>query len=177
MVEQGLRYGLADSQEGDCPPPVYADGILRPFKISQRSVNSIYPALAAFVTAYGRRELVRVANANFDRLLYYDTDSVILLGSEPPRGADVGEGLGQWSQRDVFDRAKFVGPKQYYLDSGVGSTAVMAGLSGDLAPLVRYEDIRPYAVLRNRVCRMVPGGAAYVHEAYTLKDWSRMSTM
>ena len=77
----------------------------------------------------------------------------------------------------MFDRAKFVGPKQYYLDSGRGSTAVMAGLSGDLAPLVRYGDVRPYAVLENRVCRMVPGGAAYVRESYTLKDWSKMAAV
>jgi len=175
MVEQGLHYGAADSGEDDGPSRVRAAGVLKPFKISQRHVNSVYPALAAFVTAYGRRELVRVANANYDRLPYYDTDSVILLGDEPPRGADVGEGLGQWSRRDSFDRAKFVGPKQYYLDSGAGSMAVMAGLSGDLTPLVRYEDVRPYAILENRVCRMVPGGAAYVREDYTLKDWSRMA--
>lgn len=177
MVEQGLGYELVDSRGDDGPSLVHTDGILKPFKISQRYVNSTYPALAAFVTAYGRRNLVRVANANYDRLLYYDTDSVILLGDEPPRGADVGEMLGQWSQRDAFDRAKFVGPKQYYLDAGPGSTVVMAGLSGDLAPLVHYEDVRPYAVLENRVCRMVPGGAAYVRETYTLKDWSRAASV
>ena len=175
MSNQALRISNydVDDESGE----VVIDK-LEPVRIATRWVPSTYPALAAFVTAYGRARLARVCNANLERLLYYDTDSVILTGNEPPGGVDVGEGLGQWSRREVFEQAKFIGPKQYYLRVADGpDVAHFSGLSGEMLPHVRYEGIREGAELENRVCRMVPGGAAYLTETYTLKDWSHLRSV
>lgn len=175
VSSQALRIPkvVADDETGEVTV-----GKLEPVRVATRWVPSTYPALAAFVTAYGRARLARVCNANLDRLLYYDTDSVILTGDAPPAGAVVGDGLGQWSRRETFERAKFIGPKQYYLKAVDGpDVAHFSGLSGEMLPYVRYEEVREGAELENRVCRMVPGGAAYLTETYTLKDWSHLHSV
>ena len=175
VSNQALRIPEADVDDESGEVTL---GRLEPIRVATRWIPSTYPALAAFVTAYGRARLARVCSANLGRLLYYDTDSVILLGDEPPSDAAVGTALGQWSRREVFERAKFVGPKQYYLKVADGpDVAHFSGLSGEMLPHVRYEEIREGASLENRICRMVPGGAAYLAETYTLKDWSRLRSV
>lgn len=88
-----------------------------------------YLPLAIFVTSYARMELMEAIDANRDRILYADTDSIILAGTEAPKGIEIHDTeLGQWSLREEFTNHKIVKPKLYALELADGWQVKGAGL-------------------------------------------------
>lgn len=74
----------------------------------------LYLPVACFITAYSREDVIRNAQANYDRFIYADTDSLHLIGTEPPKGMDIDNfRLGAWKQESVFIRARFLRAKCY----------------------------------------------------------------
>lgn len=112
-------YGkFGQSVEGGGKEPYLVDNVLK-FKDAYEdepapTKESIYTALAAFVTAYARAYTIRAAQANYDRFLYSDTDSLALLGTEPPIGMIVDDlELGAWKEEERFENGKFLRQKTY----------------------------------------------------------------
>ena len=57
---------------------------------------------------------ITAAQDNYDRFLYADTDSLHLLGTDPPHGVDVDpHALGKWKHEYDFDEGLFLRAKQY----------------------------------------------------------------
>ena len=74
----------------------------------------LYLPVACFITAYSREDVIRNAQANYERFIYADTDSLHLIGTEPPKGMDIDNfRLGAWKQESVFIRARFLRAKCY----------------------------------------------------------------
>ena len=73
--------------------------------------------VAAFTTAYARLKLYDVLNLLQDRVLYYDTDSVIFLSRpgepEPPTGNYLGELTDELNEGDYISTFISGGPKNY----------------------------------------------------------------
>lgn len=72
-----------------------------------------YIPIPTFINAYARIEIIKHINANYDRFIYSDTDSVYLTGTDIPTDFNIGTELGQYSLDKVFDDAKFIKPKTY----------------------------------------------------------------
>lgn len=77
-----------------------------------------YLPVAMFITSYGRKYIVDIANKNFDNLIYIDTDSIHLINNAAPVGIEIGSGLGQFKIEHDEEEGIYFGPKVYsYLDS------------------------------------------------------------
>jgi len=78
--------------------------------------DPVYTPLAVFITSWARDEIIRTAQKVYHRIIYCDTDSMHLLGTEPPKEiADKIDDnkLGFWKHESTFKRAKFIRQKTY----------------------------------------------------------------
>ena len=135
--------------------------------------NPVYTAMGAFITAYARQDLIRSAQANYDRFLYCDTDSLHLLGEEEPDLWLHPTELGAWKVEhdgQPFDEAVFLRAKQYCERFGDRDDVHIAGLPHEIAAKVRLEDmLRPRTWDGKLVPKRVPGGTVLANTTFTLK--------
>lgn len=95
----------------------HEDGKLKFSKDDGEERDAYYVPVACFVTSYGRRNLVRAGNSNFDRLCYVDTDSIHLLGTDTAIGIEIHDKkLGAWKKESEWKRGKFLRQKTYVED-------------------------------------------------------------
>jgi hypothetical protein len=96
--------------------PVFVEGLLTWESTEEMKEENVYylPA-ACFITAYARRNLINQIQANNERFIYCDTDSLHLLGTETPKSLKglIGSKLGQWEYEGTSYKSKFIKPKQY----------------------------------------------------------------
>lgn len=135
--------------------------------------NPVYTAMGAFITAYARQDLIRSAQANYERFLYCDTDSLHLLGEEEPDLWLHPTELGAWKVEhdgQPFDEAVFLRAKQYCERFGDHDDVHIAGLPHEIAAKVRLEHmLRPRTWDGKLVPKRVPGGTVLANTTFTLK--------
>lgn len=135
--------------------------------------NPVYTAMGAFITAYARQDLIRSAQANYERFLYCDTDSLHLLGEEEPDLWLHPTELGAWKVEhdgQPFDEAVFLRAKQYCERFGDHDDVHIAGLPHEIAAKVHLEDmLRPRIWDGKLVPKRVPGGTVLANTTFTLK--------
>lgn len=135
--------------------------------------NPVYTAMGAFITAYARQDLIRSAQANYDRFLYCDTDSLHLLGDEEPDLWLHPTELGAWKVEhdgEPFDEAVFLRAKQYCERFGDHDDVHIAGLPHEIAVKVHLEDmLHPRTWDGKLVPKRVPGGTVLANTTFTLK--------
>lgn len=74
--------------------------------------ESIYTAVASFITANARRRLLNGIYANLENFIYCDTDSMQLLA--PAKGVDLGNKLGQWNiENGEYEDGDLTKPKTF----------------------------------------------------------------
>ena len=94
--------------------------------VKEERDESIYTPVACFVTAWARNKTIRSAQANYDRFIYADTDSIHLSGLEQPKENEYfsihQSKLGKWKCEMVFHKGKYLRQKTYmespYLKDG-----------------------------------------------------------
>ena len=124
--------------------PYYENGDIV-YRVDRRDILSMrkrkYLPVAIATTAWGRRQLVQMANTLGKEFIYCDTDSVHITKA----GAEMVEAmhkegkikidkteLGAWSLEGRFDRARFLRPKCYYEEKyGQHPEVTLAGLPAD----------------------------------------------
>lgn len=95
-------------------PVMNEDGTISYKRGEETTRDPIYTPMGCFITAYARDVTIRAAQANYDRFLYADTDSLHLLGDDIPSGIDIHPSrLGAWSEEARFDKAKYLRAKSY----------------------------------------------------------------
>lgn len=76
--------------------------------------KTVHVACAAAITAYSRRFTITHAQANYERFIYADTDSLHIMGQEPVRMCLVHpKKLSCWKLESKWDEAIFVRQKTY----------------------------------------------------------------
>lgn len=108
-------YGKFGSKPGGylMQPFIDESGILR-FTKYESDRKQVYLPMATFITAYARNKTIRSAQKLYDRIVYCDTDSMHLLGSELPEGIEIDKfKLGAWDHESTFRKAKFLRQKCY----------------------------------------------------------------
>lgn len=108
------------------------------------SANSLaWLPTAAYVNAYGRRILSRAMNTNADRVLYADTDGMILEGLDTPIGIETDDRkLGAWKNDHTYERLRILGNRKYCGMETNGDTVMRLSGVHRAAP-ISYDEFLP----------------------------------
>lgn len=133
--------------------------------------DPVYTAMGCFITAYAREKTIRSGQTVFDRFIYADTDSLHLIGQEPPEGLEIHPThLGAWKNEGCFDDSKFIRAKTY-METVDGKTKVTcAGMPDNVKASVTYENFHPGSVFEGKLMpRRYPGGIVLEETTFTIK--------
>lgn len=101
--------------------------------------DPIYTPMGVFITSWARYTTIGTAQKCFDRIIYCDTDSIHLTGTEMPEAIkDIidDDKLGYWQHESTFQRAKYIRQKTYAQELIV-------------KPYIKYDKIRKAMVETN----------------------------
>lgn len=157
--------------KGSKYPILGDDGIVKYIDDEPEITEPEYVAIAAFITAYSRHEIITLGQNNYDRLLYIDTDSLHLLGTEPPENIEIHDSkLGAWKKEMEFKRAKYIRAKTYIEDTGEELVIKCAGMPKNLHEKVTWENFDINLQLDGKLRhKNVKNGAVLVNTPFTLK--------
>lgn len=135
-------------------------------------IKPVYTAVASFITSYGRSNLLRTAQLNYDNFCYCDTDSIHLKGLDKPKGIKLHPTkLGYWDDEGTFKRARFIGAKCYiedFIESGL--KVVCAGMTKEQHKQVTFENFKEGLIVTGKLApRVVKGGVVLVETNYQVK--------
>lgn len=146
-------------------------GVIR-YKLDDPELRDpVYTAMGAFITAYAREKTIRSAQAVYDRFIYADTDSLHLIGQEPPEGLEIHPThLGAWKNEGVFTDSKYLRAKTY-METIDGVTKVTcAGMPDNVKEQVTYENFCPGSTFGGKLMpRRYPGGIVLENTTFTIK--------
>lgn len=92
--------------------------------------DPVYIPIGIFCTSWARHTTITTAQAVYDRILYCDTDSIHIAGTEIPKVIDHlidPKRLGFWKHESTFGRGKFLRAKTYIEDIDCSQNRVKAG--------------------------------------------------
>ena len=133
--------------------------------------DPVYTAMGAFITAYAREKTIRSGQTVFDRFIYADTDSLHLVGQEPPEGLEIHPThLGAWKNEGCFEDSKFIRAKTY-METVDGVTKVTcAGMPDNVKEKVTYENFHSGSTFTGKLMpRRYPGGIILEETTFTIK--------
>ena len=105
------KFGLNPLRENKTPY-LNEEGCVA-YKITKEEfIDPLFVPLAAYVTAYGRKQTIEAGNACYDRFLYADTDSIHIIYGDPPNIKISKTELGAWKNEGIF-YGKFLHAKTY----------------------------------------------------------------
>lgn len=96
-------------------PYLNEEGVVK-YKLNTNNKNKklTYVPQACFITAYARQFTILSAEANIERLVYIDTDSIHITGHEPPKNVPVHPtDFSCWKCESTWDFGLFVRQKTY----------------------------------------------------------------
>lgn len=135
-------YGkFASRPTGFSKIPYFENGEVK-YKLSEEEERTMmYVPIGAAITAYARAKTIRSAQANYDRFIYADTDSLHLKGTEMPDNIEIDNvKLGAWKHESTFTRAKFIRAKSYIEEIDGKLKVTCAGLPESCHKLVTWEN-------------------------------------
>ena len=98
---------------------------------------------AAYVNAYGRQILSRAMNVNADRVVYADTDGMILEGLDTPAGIETDDRkLGAWKNDHTYTKLRILGNRKYCGVETSGDTVMRLSGVHRAAP-IPYDEFLP----------------------------------
>lgn len=133
--------------------------------------DPVYTAMGCFITAYAREKTIRSGQTVFDRAIYFDTDSMHIIGHEPPEGIDIHPTrLGAWKNEGCFEDSKYIRAKTY-METVDGVTKVTcAGMPDNVKELVTYDNFHPGSTFPGKLMpRRYPGGIVLEPTTFTIK--------
>lgn len=99
----------------------------------QETRPPVYVPVAVFATAWARDTLIRAAMANRERFIYCDTDSLHLLGTEPPAACPLDDvKFGFWKVEGEFSHARHLRTKAYIWDLSGEVSVKCAGMPDNI---------------------------------------------
>lgn len=168
------KFGTNPNRTGRVPV-MCDDGVVRFERGSEQIDDSVYVAMASFITAYARDVTIRAAQAHYDSFAYADTDSLHLLGETLPEGLDIHPSrLGAWKHEYGFSEAVFSRAKCYteLIEGGRKDGEYethIAGMPENLAETVRFEHhITGHTFDGKLMPRAVPGGVVLIPTTFRL---------
>ena len=133
--------------------------------------DPVYTAMGCFITAYAREKTIRSAQANYDRFIYADTDSLKLIGYEEPEGLEVHPThLGAWKDEGDFSDSMWIRAKTYMLTVDGKEKVTCAGMPDNVKGQVTYDNFKPGSTFSGKLMpRRYPGGIILEDTTFTIK--------
>lgn len=153
--------------------PFLLDGVLR-FRLSEVKLDHPeYTALGCFITAWAKHDIIMDAQANYDRFIYCDTDSLHLLanedGSEPNLPIHPTK-LGYYKKEHSVVKSLFLRSKTYIEQYDNGDIEVKcAGASPEVKKGMNFDNFRVGSTFEGKlVPRQVRGGCVLSKTYFTI---------
>ena len=133
--------------------------------------DPVYVPMGAFITSYCRERTIRSGQANYDRFIYSDTDSLKLLGYEEPDNLEVHPTrLGAWKDEGDFSDSKWRRAKTYLLTVDGELKVTCAGMPDNVKEQVTYENFHSGSTFDGKLMpRRYPGGIVLEPTTFTIK--------
>lgn len=133
--------------------------------------DPVYTAMGCFITAYAREKTIRSAQANYDRFIYGDTDSLKLAGYEDPVGLEIHPThLGAWKDEGNFTDSAWIRAKTYMVTVEGKTKVTCAGMPDNVKEQVTYDNFRPGSTFPGKLMpRRYPGGIILEETTFTIK--------
>ena len=133
--------------------------------------DSIYTAVASFITAYARHFLVHSIQANYDDFIYTDTDSLHLCKETNNLEVD-SKKLGAWDLEKIYKRAKYLCQKRYIgLKNNDTLDVKCAGCTKHVKAQMNFENFEFGMLFKgNLKRRVVDGGCLLIDTTFELKN-------
>lgn len=145
-----------------------------------------YVATAAFTTSYARNLIIRTSQANYDRFVYCDTDSMHLLGKEIPSEMIENNmidktALGKFDLEHTFVKAKYLFQKTYIYEAitydkqgnEIGTETIVkgAGMTDEVKKHLNFDNFEPGAKVPGlKKSKTVKGGVVITDKIFTLRE-------
>lgn len=132
-----------------------------------------YTPMGAFITSYAREETIRTAQLCYDRIIYCDTDSVHLTGTDIPdilKDKVDPTKMGYWDFETTFEKGRYLRQKTYahIIDGKLSVTC--SGMSDTVKEKVTWDNFhvgfKSYGSLRGK---QVAGGVVLVDREFSIK--------
>lgn len=165
--------------------PVLIDGVVHWQTMEEEYTYSINVAVAAFITAYARRELVNGILDIDGVFCYCDTDSIHMASAyQDSTGKIVFEkaaafhgkvdekSFGAWKCEGRFVRAKYLRQKTYIEEHPNGSLTIAAcGCPDESRKYITFENFKIGASYKGKLMqRTVKGGCELVEKRFTIRE-------
>jgi hypothetical protein len=140
--------------------------------------DPVYTAVGVFITSYARYFTITTAQKCFDRIIYCDTDSIHLLGTEIPEAIkDIihPKRMGFWGFEGEFKRAKYLRQKTYVQeliegDDKIKLSVKCAGMPDPIKEKVTFENFKVgFKSFGKLLPKHVDGGVVLVDTEFTIK--------
>lgn len=142
--------------------------------------DPIYTPMGVFITSYAREITIRTAQKVYDRIIYCDTDSIHLVGTDIPEIIeDIVDPnkLGYWDFEDTFKRAKYLRQKTYiqdiYIDDSFTDTRLSvkcSGMNDTIKEKVDFDNFNiGFSSLGSLRPKQVDGGVVLLDTEFTIK--------
>lgn len=133
--------------------------------------DPVYTAMGCFITAYAREKTIRSAQANYERFIYADTDSLKLIGYEEPEGLEIhSTHLGAWKDEGNFTDSKWIRAKTYMVTVDGKTKVTCAGMPDNVKEQVTYDNFCSGSTFPGKLMpRRYPGGIILEDTTFTIK--------
>lgn len=171
-------------------PYLKEDGSLG-FKLGDEEFKDpVYTPMGVFITAWARYTTITAAQACYDRIIYCDTDSIHLTGTEIPdviKDIVDPKKLGYWAHESTFKRAKYLRQKTYIQDiyakevdgklkecspeeaTTTKFSVKCAGMTDQIKQKVTFENFKVgFSSYGKPKPKQVPGGVVLVDDRFTI---------
>lgn len=183
-------YGkFAQSPSGLLKQPfIDENGITSMELIEGEERDTVYTAMASFITAYARRvtisAIMEVGGENKgSRFCYADTDSIHLIGTQTPNIYIHKTNLGAWKFEGTWKQAKFIRAKTYFEIMDINKSKVKtdnifythfdvkcAGMPSNLKKKVTTSNFNIGLVLSGKLIpRRFEGGVMLISTDFSIK--------
>ena len=156
------------------------------YKNGDQFNNSLvhYLPIAIFITSIARYCIVNNALSVYDRLIYIDTDSIHLVGTDIPDICNISDKLGDYKVEAVFSRAKYLGIKTYIHDeyeisnayskdytikNNIKTVIKMCGATEKVKKNINWDNFKyGQKVPGHTILKLLPGGGVRKETEYTI---------
>lgn len=150
--------------------PEWEDGKIVYDESRMKLSHGIYMPVAAWVNAYGRRELVNAVNANRGRVVYCDTDSMHLIGTGDPDGISIDDtAFGSWKIEKRFDECMHIREKSYMWQDQDGIECKVSGMPENISSAMDWTTYHEGWCNYDEEGRIKPGLERWIPEINGLR--------
>lgn len=167
----GGKLGCKETRMSKQPTKIDTDGLIK-YKLVETS-GKYYPMyVASRMTARGRCRTVDAMQANADRWLYSDTDSIYLSGFEPAINIPIDSvKIGLWKCEGVYTKWKGLKTKCYIKEHNGKIESSIAGLPKPARNLINFDnfDFGYQSEIPKNTARRVVGGIVIIPTKFSIQ--------